>query len=118
MSEIYRFGNNQHSRILFYSLLAIIFYCFLMPVDPRGVAYFNDKVIHALVFMTLILLAHITHPRANLLKLSALLACYGICTEVAQGFTAERHLSVADWLADLAGILAGALCLRALRITQ
>jgi VanZ family protein len=73
-----------------------------VPTSPPGV----DKVVHA----TLFLLLAVTGRWAGLTRgvLAAVLVLYAAVSEVVQGSDAVgRSASVADWLADVVGVLAG-----------
>ena len=73
-----------------------------VPSAPPGV----DKVVHAVLFLTLAVTGRWAGFRPAVL-LPALLA-YAAGSEVLQGLeTIGRTASVADWVADAAGVLAG-----------
>ena len=75
-----------------------------VPASPPGV----DKVVHLLLFAALALTGRWAGARAG--ALGALLVVYAAVSEVVQGFSAlERSASVADWVADTVGVLAGLL---------
>lgn len=73
-----------------------------VPVSPPGV----DKAVHLLLFAALALTGRWAGARAG--ALGVLLVVYAAVSEVVQGFSAlERSASVADWVADTVGVLAG-----------
>ena len=75
-----------------------------VPASPPGV----DKVVHLLLFAALALTGRWAGARAG--ALGVLLVVYAAVSEVVQGFSAlERSASVADWVADTVGVLAGLL---------
>jgi hypothetical protein len=73
-----------------------------VPSAPPGV----DKVVHVALFAALALSGRWAGIRAGLL--AALLLAYAAVSEVVQGLSPlERSASVADWVADAVGVLAG-----------
>lgn len=75
-----------------------------VPGAPPGV----DKLVHAGLFAALALCGRWAGARPRVL--AAWLAGYGALSEVVQAVAPlERSGSVADWLADLAGLLLGLL---------
>ncbi|MCW2699949.1 MAG: VanZ family protein [Blastococcus sp.] len=73
-----------------------------VPAAPPGV----DKVVHASLFLALALSGRWAGVR--LAPLVVLLGTYAAGSEVVQGLTPlNRTASVADWLADMAGVLVG-----------
>jgi VanZ like family len=75
-----------------------------VPLAPPGV----DKLVHLVLFAALALTGRWAGVRAGVL--TVLLLLYAAVSEVVQGlFPLERSASVADWLADAAGVLVGVL---------
>ena len=75
-----------------------------VPASPPGV----DKLVHLLLFAALAVSGRWAGARAGVL--GALLVLYAAVSEVVQGVSAlERSASVADWVADVVGVLAGLL---------
>ena len=75
-----------------------------VPSAPPGV----DKLVHLLLFATLAGSGRWAGARAGVL--GVLLVAYAAVSEVVQGMSAlERSASVADWVADVVGVLAGLL---------
>ena len=73
-----------------------------VPDSPPGV----DKVVHASLFLVLAVTGRWAGMRQA--ALAGLLVLYAAGSEVVQGLDAVgRSASVADWLADVAGVLAG-----------
>jgi hypothetical protein len=75
-----------------------------VPAAPPGV----DKVVHGVLFAVLAVSGRWAGVRRA--PLVCLLVAYGAGSEVVQGVTPlARSATVADWLADVAGVLAGSL---------
>ncbi len=75
-----------------------------VPSSPPGV----DKLVHLLLFAALAASGRWAGVRAGVLAGS--LVVYAAVSEVVQGLSAlERSASVADWVADVVGVLAGLL---------
>jgi len=75
-----------------------------VPSSPPGV----DKLVHLLMFAVLAVSGRWAGIRAGVL--GGLLVLYAAVSEVVQGASAlERSPSVADWIADVVGVLAGLL---------
>jgi VanZ family protein len=73
-----------------------------VPTSPPGV----DKVVHASLFLALA----VTGRWAGVVRgvLAVVLVLYAAGSEVVQGLDAVgRSASIADWLADVVGVLAG-----------
>ena len=80
-----------------------------VPAAPPGL----DKVVHLVLFAALAASGRWAGIRARVL--AALLLVYAAVSEVVQGLTPlERSASVADWVADAVGVLAGLLAWAAL----
>ena len=75
-----------------------------VPSAPPGV----DKLVHLLLFAALAGSGRFAGARPGVL--GVLLVVYAALSEVVQGLSAlERSASVADWAADVVGVLAGLL---------
>jgi len=73
-----------------------------VPDSPPGV----DKIVHASLFLVLAVTGRWAGVRRA--ALAGLLVLYAAGSEVVQGLDAVgRSASVADWLADVVGVLAG-----------
>ncbi len=95
------------ARLILGLALLIITWMALTPMPEILQENINDKVGHALVFLFLAGLAHAGWPDHGFGWRHGLwLLAYGIGLECAQYFVPGRFFSVADMLADLAGILA------------
>lgn len=99
---------------LFWALLAVTTYLLLMELalSIGGIPH-ADKIIHALIFLSLSSVGYLSFPQHRVLIIVGL-AFYGALTEVLQPLlTMTRHASLLDWLADLFGIL---LCFLIIRL--
>ena len=75
-----------------------------VPASPPGV----DKLVHLLLFAALAVSGRWAGVRAG--ALAVLLVGYAAVSEVVQGVSSlARSASVADWAADVVGVLAGLL---------
>ena len=73
-----------------------------------------DKASHFFAFLGLTLMLAALSPRNRLIRLSGLLALFGLCIEFTQG-AFGRTVSPIDFAANLLGIAAGAIPLALLR---
>ena len=81
-----------------------------VPSAPPGV----DTLVHLALFALLAVSGRWAGVRAT--SLATLLVLYAAVSEVVQGLTPlDRSASVADWVADVVGVLAGLLAWSALR---
>ncbi len=118
-------------RRAFFLLLAIawmglIFYLSAQPnLSIPGKFWGRDKVMHALffgvlaVFITLAMLEdkRTTAPWKILIAAVGVVAVYGLIDEIHQSSVPGRHMSWADWVADVTGgIVATLLILRLRRV--
>ncbi len=78
----------------------------LLPVDAGGAPAQSDKLVHVLMFFVLALLWQLAYPRRGIdwIGLGGL-AAFGLLIECAQFLLPWRSFSLADLLADVAGIL-------------
>jgi VanZ family protein len=111
-----RFGQKNKNRpynmlnkklvftLLFWGLIAAITFFLLLEVKPTPQTWPKDKLEHALIFALLTYLGVKSYPK-HVLYIVLGLAIYGGLMEQAQSLlTQSRTGSIADWLADLAGI--------------
>ncbi|WP_456375652.1 VanZ family protein [Thiolapillus sp.] len=107
---------NQMGARLFLGLaLLLVTYMALTPLPEAIQENINDKLGHALVFLLLAALTHAGWPSRTFNWQHGLpLIAYGIALECAQYFVPGRFFSVADMIADAAGILAWLLVSRLL----
>ncbi len=95
------------ARLILGLALLIITWMALTPLPEIIQENINDKLGHALVFLFLAALAHAGWPGSGFGWRHGLwLMAYGIFLECAQYFVPGRFFSVADMLADGAGIIA------------
>lgn len=70
----------------------------------------SDKINHLIAFFELTVLARLGWPRARILPVVLAVASYGVGIEVLQSQLDHREFSVADMVADAAGIALGLIC--------
>lgn len=90
---------------LFWISVVIVLLLLLMPLNDNpnpGIKHL-DKMVHALIFMGLAVLALRAWPK-HLLRVFLGLALLAAITEMLQGLTGWRTASVADFVADVIGI--------------
>jgi len=90
---------------LFWTSVVIVLLLLLMPLNDNpnpGIKHL-DKMVHALIFMGLAVLALRAWPR-RLLRIFLGLALLAALTEMLQGLTGWRTASFADFVADIAGV--------------
>ncbi len=103
----------QVARGLLLLALVVISVLALMPQQAVPVTTLWDKADHALAFLVLALLASRAFPAARYWRVIApALLGYGVTIELLQMLTATRVGSVADVVANLAGLLLAGLWLR------
>ncbi len=89
--------------------LPLVFVLSLLPDQPGPQFSHGDKLLHALAFCMLALLARGGWPeRAAAARWLPVLLAYGAAIEFAQWLLPWRQASLLDWLADAAGIALGA----------
>ena len=90
--------------LLFWILLTAITFLLLIEVKPVPQTWPKDKLQHAIIFALLGYVAIKSKPK-NIFYICVGLAIYGGVMEIMQSqLTQTRTGSIADWLADLAGI--------------
>jgi hypothetical protein len=95
----------------FWTLLTITTFLLLIEVKPVPQTWPKDKLQHAIIFGLLTYLAIKSYPKYALYIFLGL-AIYGGSMEMLQSqLTLTRSGSIADWLADIAGIALGLLAL-------
>jgi|GEM_PF-2446516 len=107
--------NGKVVTILFSACAVLTFFAAICPGALFAQALNgNDKLLHALVFALLTVLARIAFPRFNPAALVVCLALFGGLIELAQTVPVfRRQASPLDWLADCLAIIAAMLILRA-----
>ena len=110
-------GLRWAGQILFVTAIVLIADLALQPghaTPPR--LFGSDKIEHMLAFMTLIFMARMGWPRLSVYISGAAVLGYGILIEILQATAwVGRTASVADVLADLAGIGLGLFLFNTLR---
>lgn len=96
---------SQGARLILGMVMLIITYMALTPVPDMLQQSVNDKLGHALAFVLLSFLSHISWPDRRFGWRHALpLIVYGVFLECAQYFIPGRFFSLWDIVADGAGI--------------
>ena len=92
-------------KLLFWLLLVLTTLLMLIELKPQAANYiYADKLQHALIFMVLALIGLLAYFHKRWFVLGGLIL-FGLVIEILQSaFTLTRQASLADWLADLAGI--------------
>lgn len=101
-------------KILFFSALAIITFFGLNKGGPELPRVINDLVQHFSGYLVLMILAILAYEKRQLAMFVSLFM-YSILIEVIQYFLPYRTFSLADILANLCGLVSGAvlwLCFR------
>ena len=106
--------NNTHMlnkkftfQALLWILLTIVTYLLLIELKPTPQTWPTDKLQHVIVFVLLTYLGSKAYPK-YWLYVGFGLASYGGLMELLQtAFTHTRTGNIADWMADLAGLLLG-----------
>ena len=94
-------------QVLLWVLLTIVTYLLLIELKPTPQTWPKDKLQHVIVFVLLTYLGSKAYSKYGL-YVGLGLASYGGLMELLQtAFTHTRTGNIADWLADLAGILLG-----------
>lgn len=93
------------SRVGFTVAITAITVLATMPLTEVPLADWNDKIQHIFAFLVLSFLIDGSHPSSPFnWKKAAILLGYGFILEVLQKQTGYRFFSVADMVADAAGI--------------
>jgi len=92
-------------RVTFCVALIVTFSLSVVKVDQSLPGGFNDKFYHGLAFFVLSFLLNFSFPKSGFKYYSYLpLFSYGVLIEVVQFFLPYRSFSIADMIADAAGI--------------
>ena len=97
-AKLYRIG-----FVIF--LIASIYLMMDKPGDLQLGFTINDKLAHGITFFILTLLISRGYPDHYGLTMLGCIAAFGLLIEGVQYLLPWRSFSVADWLADIAGIL-------------
>ena len=104
-------------EILFYPALVLVVWGELTPTEPHFVDWFGnltDKALHFIAYFGLAAMAAAALKRRRAVLLASLgLIVLGGVLEIVQGFVG-RDMSFYDELANIAGVIAGAVTARAI----
>ena len=101
-------------EILFYPALALVIWGELTGTEPQILESLNDKALHFLAYFGLAAMAGLAFKsRKTALLVSLALIGLGGVLEIVQGFTG-RDMSFYDELANIAGVVTGAVLARAI----
>ncbi|MBN8445621.1 MAG: VanZ family protein [Gammaproteobacteria bacterium] len=99
----------KYCQPLFYIVLFVCSFGFMKDVSGIPSTWMpNDKVMHHLIFLTLMLLWQASYPKKTVLG-TLLLVIYGGAVEIAQATFTNRMGDWWDWAADNSGIMLGLL---------
>lgn len=98
----------QWFKPIFYSACTAVLVASLTPTPYLPELAFDwwDKAQHFVAFLVLMLLGGLAYQR-TLLPVAVGLVLFGAFIEVAQAATGWRYGELADWLADMLGVLLG-----------
>ena len=112
------FLSQPYARPLFWAMCVTVLAGALAPqADSPQLFALADKVAHTLAFAALALMGLRAYPK-HLLLVCALLIALGGMIEVVQGYTSTRSQEWEDFLADILGIVLGALLSRAVFLSK
>jgi VanZ family protein len=104
-------------EVLFYPALALVIWGELSPAQPDAfglLGAINDKVLHFMSYFGLAAMAAAAVKRRGSAVLAGLcLILLGALLEIVQGYVG-RDASIYDEFANIAGVLAGAVCVRSM----
>ena len=110
--------SQPYARPLFWAMCVTVLTGALAPqADSPQLFALADKVAHTLAFAALALMGLRAYPK-HLLLVCALLIALGGMIEVVQGYTSTRSQEWEDFLADILGIVLGALLSRAVFLSK
>ena len=110
--------SQPYARPLFWAMCVTVLAGALAPqADSPQLFALADKVAHTLAFAALALMGLRAYPK-HLLLVCALLIALGGMIEVVQGYTSTRSQEWEDFLADILGIVLGALLSRAVFLSK
>ena len=110
--------SQPYARPLFWAMCVTVLAGALAPqADSPQLFALADKVAHTLAFAALALMG-LRAYRKHLLLVCALLIALGGMIEVVQGYTSTRSQEWEDFLADILGIVLGALLSRAVFLSK
>ena len=91
---------------VFWLLLAITTFLMLIELKPQAAGYiYADKLQHIVVFFMLTLIGLYAYPFKKWVVITGLIL-FGLLIELSQSaFTLSRQASLADWIADVIGLI-------------
>ena len=93
-------------RLFFYiALIGTLYLMFNVPSQIAASGWINDKVAHFITFFFLTLFLSRGLPKWYGWKALLALSIFGLVIELIQFALPWRSLSLADWIADIAGVL-------------
>ncbi len=90
-------------KIAFYSAILMGCYMAFTPVESGLQTKFNDKILHALGFFIMAMMAQFAHPKTSFTILTVGLAFFGFAIELVQAYLPYRSFSLWDLGADVLG---------------
>ena len=106
------------ARALFWAMCGTVLVGALAPqADSPQLFALADKVVHTLAFAVLALVGLRAYP-SQVLVVCTLLVALGGLIEIVQGYTSTRSQEWEDFLADILGIVLGALLSRAVFLSK
>jgi len=106
------------ARALFWAMCGTVLVGALAPqADSPQLFALADKVVHTLAFAVLALVGLRAYP-SHVLVVCTLLVGLGGLIEIVQGYTSTRSQEWEDFLADILGIVLGALLSRAVFLSK
>ncbi|MGI9525612.1 MAG: VanZ family protein [Weeksellaceae bacterium] len=109
-------------KLILYILALLVLYGTMAPVSDLGIQLdipfkeYIDKIVHVLMFMALGVFIYPSYPKINPWMLTGILVLYGISIEIMQNYLPTgRSFELADWVADIFGIILGYLIYNTLK---
>ncbi len=97
--------HSKYWRLVFYFVLCVCSFGFMKDVSGIPSTWMpNDKVMHHLIFLALMLLWQLSYQQKTLLG-TLLMSIYGGAVEIAQATFTNRMGDWWDWAADNSGIV-------------
>ena len=94
------------TRLILVLLMVMGLWVATTPAQNLHLPTMNDKVIHMLVFFAFAMLADLATSRKPFWFWKGVpLVLYGALIEILQFYTPNRSFEIADWIADLFGVV-------------
>lgn len=102
------------ASLKYFQFWLFLLYCTYLSLTPSPneelIETFSDKFLHCIGYLLLILSCNLAYRPNRYLSLKVtLLFCYSVAIEITQHFIPNRGFSIGDLLANLSGLLIGAL---------